>query len=190
MMHSLVSPAPIFGFSFLFAIHAIAMTAVSLGILFFVFYAYKTFTVQQLKTWSLWLVIGGIIGCVLTFGGIQAFRGDVSLRYSSDTMQKNHLMMMEKMMGSSQSTTRDDGMMDMSMHGMTTMLQGKTGDAFDEAFLRMMIPHHQGAIDMAKLAEQSAKHDEIKSMARDILSAQQREIDQMNQWLIDWNYSK
>jgi uncharacterized protein (DUF305 family) len=68
------------------------------------------------------------------------------------------------------------------------MLQGKTGDVFDEAFIRMMIPHHQGAIDMARLAQKNAKHQEIKDMADDIISAQQSEIDLMKQWLEAWGY--
>lgn len=38
----------------------------------------------------------------------------------------------------------------MSMYEMEKMLQGKTGDELDRAFLEAMIPHHQGAIDMAK----------------------------------------
>lgn len=48
----------------------------------------------------------------------------------------------------------------------------------------------QGAIEMARKALTSAKHEEIKQMARDIISAQQREIDQMNQWLRDWGYTQ
>lgn len=79
--------------------------------------------------------------------------------------------------------------MSMSMDDMSAMLEGKTGDAFDKAFIEGMIPHHQGAIDMAKAAQQSAKHEEIKRMADAIISAQQREIDQMNQWMKDWGYT-
>ena len=77
----------------------------------------------------------------------------------------------------------------MSMGDMSRMLEGKTGDSFDEAFIRMMIPHHEGAIDMAQAALEDAKHEEIKAMAREIISAQQREIDQMNGWLQAWGYN-
>ena len=66
---------------------------------------------------------------------------------------------------------------------------GKTGDAFDEAFIREMIDHHQGAIDMAKLAKQNAKHDEIKSLVDNIVTAQTKEINEMKLWQNQWGYS-
>jgi uncharacterized protein (DUF305 family) len=78
----------------------------------------------------------------------------------------------------------------MSMDDMASMLQGKTGDAFDAAFLAGMIPHHQGAIDMAKQVLVSAKHDELKKLAADIIASQQKEIDEMTQWQKDWGYTK
>lgn len=77
---------------------------------------------------------------------------------------------------------------DMSMSGMTASLKGKTGDDFDKVFLAEMIIHHQGAIDMAKLAQTNAKHDEVKSLANDILTAQSKEIDMMQTWQSQWNY--
>ena len=77
----------------------------------------------------------------------------------------------------------------MGMNGMTAGLQGKPGDDFDKAFLAEMIIHHQGAIDMAKQAQQSAKHDEVKKLADDIIAAQTKEIAEMKQWQKDWGYS-
>lgn len=46
-------------------------------------------------------------------------------------------------------------------------------------FAQMMITHHQSAIGMAKLAADRAEHDEIKDLAKAIISAQEREIDVM-----------
>jgi len=85
---------------------------------------------------------------------------------------------------------KTDDMMggEMTMSQMSDSLRGKTGDDFDKAFLSGMIEHHQGAIDMAKLAQKSAKHDEIKKMADDIISAQSNEIDMMKVWQTDWGY--
>lgn len=71
---------------------------------------------------------------------------------------------------------------------MASHLEGKTGDDFDEAFLSGMIVHHEGAVDMAELAEKNAKHEEIKRLSRDIISAQNEEIDTMRQWQTDWGY--
>jgi uncharacterized protein (DUF305 family) len=83
-------------------------------------------------------------------------------------------------------TDHDTMTMDDMVHG----LEGLSGDAFDEAFIRMMIPHHQGAIEMAELVEANAKHDELKQLAKDIAAAQQREIDMMSGWLHDWGYEE
>jgi uncharacterized protein (DUF305 family) len=51
-----------------------------------------------------------------------------------------------------------------------------TGNATDAAFIADMTAHHQGAIDMAKLAQKRADHGEISELADDIISAQQAEI--------------
>jgi uncharacterized protein (DUF305 family) len=54
-----------------------------------------------------------------------------------------------------------------------------TADNVDQTFAGMMIGHHTGAIRMAELAEEKAGHDELKTLAGDIIAAQQREIDIM-----------
>ncbi len=76
--------------------------------------------------------------------------------------------------------------MEMSMDGMMAELEGKTGDAFDQTFLSEMIVHHEGAVAMADSAKISAKHQEIKTLADAIISAQTSEIAQMKEWLKDW----
>jgi len=83
---------------------------------------------------------------------------------------------------------RAGGHLSMSMDDMMDELEGKTGDDFDRAFIEMMIPHHEGAIEMAQAARQSAGHQEIKDMAEDIISAQQSEIDMMKGWQREWGY--
>lgn len=80
------------------------------------------------------------------------------------------------------------GGMDMSMNEMSGSLKDKTGDEFDKAFISQMIDHHQGAIDMANLAKVNAKHDEIKSLAEDIITAQTKEIRMMREWGVTWGY--
>lgn len=76
----------------------------------------------------------------------------------------------------------------MTMEDMNASLEGKTGDEFDKEFLAQMTMHHQGAVEMAKLAKQNAKHQELKDMADDIIDAQNKEILQMNTWQMDWGY--
>ena len=78
---------------------------------------------------------------------------------------------------------------DMSMTDMSKQLEGLSGDAYDKAFIEMMIDHHEGAVDMAKLSDTRAKHDETKQLSKDIITAQEKEIAEMKQWQQDWGYS-
>jgi len=75
---------------------------------------------------------------------------------------------------------------DMSM--MSSSLKGLKGDEFDKKFISEMITHHEGAVDMAELALTNAKHQEVKTMAQNIISAQTKEIDEMQTWQKDWHY--
>ena len=59
-------------------------------------------------------------------------------------------------------------------------------DPFDKAFIDAMIPHHQSAIEMATVARKESTIPEIKQLAENIVSAQQREIEQMKQWREQW----
>ena len=95
-------------------------------------------------------------------------------QFLSEGMNQMHNQMMD-----------DD---DITINGTVNGLKEKTGDDFDRAFISEMIDHHQGAIDMAKLAEKNAKHGEVKNLAKDIISAQTKEIDMMEQWQSSWRY--
>lgn len=54
-----------------------------------------------------------------------------------------------------------------------------TASPFDPAFLRMMLPHHAGAITMAKIELSNGKDPALKKLATQIITAQQREIGEM-----------
>ncbi|MBB4184106.1 CopM family metallochaperone [Sinorhizobium terangae] len=56
---------------------------------------------------------------------------------------------------------------------------GKT----DLDFVRGMIAHHQGAIDMAKIELEHGKDEEIRKLAENIIKAQEAEIKVMKEWL-------
>lgn len=76
--------------------------------------------------------------------------------------------------------------MDGMMKGMVESLKNRQGNEFDQQFLSEMIMHHQGAIEMANLALTNAEHQEIKDLAKNIISAQTSEINQMKQWQQSW----
>lgn len=63
--------------------------------------------------------------------------------------------------------------------------QGRFGD-IDRHFIEQMIPHHQDAVDMAKIAITKASHDELKELAESIRDSQSREISDMTSWYKSW----
>ena len=126
----------------------------------------------------------------IIYGAVGLLAGAIIAGFSAAYAVNNNNQGMMRTMGMHTDKT-SQGVMnnsDMSMSDMTTSLKSKTGDEFDKVFVSEMIVHHQGAIDMAKLAQQNAKHDEIKNLANDILTAQSKEIDMMQTWQTQWGY--
>jgi uncharacterized protein (DUF305 family) len=92
--------------------------------------------------------------------------------------------MMMKMKPGMRMSEADKGYM-AAMHamGQNMMAMEMTGDASGD-FVRMMIPHHQSAIDMAKVLLAEEKVDpEIRAIAEKIVADQTKEIEQLQAWL-------
>lgn len=64
-----------------------------------------------------------------------------------------------------------------------TMMQSETIDAH---FIEQMIPHHEDAITMAKLALTKAQRTEVKQLAQNIIDSQGKEINEMKAWYKEW----
>ena len=92
--------------------------------------------------------------------------------------------------GGGETSATDTGGTTGGMQGMGGMNHGSTemsamsreavapnGEYSDAAFVDAMIPHHEGAVEMAEVALQNAEHEEIKTLARDIVGSQRAEIE-------------
>ncbi len=68
--------------------------------------------------------------------------------------------------------------MDRMNHGMAANMSGNS----DQDFSQMMLAHHQGAVDMAKVELQYGKDPVLRKMAEDIIRTQNAEIKQLQAW--------
>ena len=129
------------------------------------------------------IMLAGFIG--YNIGRDQGARGMHDRMEKSDSRKEGSWSKEQKMM-----ERKSDDPAGMSMDGMTEGLKGLSGDVFDKAFIEMMIVHHQGALDMAKLIPENAKHAELKKLGQDIIKAQTKEIEMMQSWLKSWGYQE
>lgn len=70
--------------------------------------------------------------------------------------------------------------------GVHMMEGGMMGSNIDQGFIEQMIPHHEGAIAMAKIALERSKRQEILTLANNIIAAQEKEIADMRGWYQAW----
>lgn len=105
----------------------------------------------------LYAVVGAVIGGVLVWSSI-----------STGVRSNNYGMM--RMMGFSS----------------LNRINESQSSVIDAHFIEQMIPHHEDAITMAKLAQTKATTPEVKKLASDIITSQGKEIDQMTTWYKEW----
>lgn len=94
---------------------------------------------------------------------------------ADDTADMNH-------MNTDAASPADKAYMDAMQTMMKDMNVKPSGDA-DKDFVVMMMPHHQGAIDMAKVELQYGKDPVLRKLAQSIVAAQEKEIAEMKGWL-------
>ncbi len=77
-----------------------------------------------------------------------------------------------------------DSQMQTSMKKMMDDMHAvKSSGNMDVDFAKMMIPHHQGAIDMAQMELDYGKDPMLKKMATEIIAAQKKEIKTLQDWI-------
>ncbi len=74
----------------------------------------------------------------------------------------------------------------MGMHIGEMTLSTDQSKPFDQRFIEAMMSHHTGAIAMAKEAQTKAEHPEIKQLAAEIITAQEAEVQQLEEWQQAW----
>jgi uncharacterized protein (DUF305 family) len=74
----------------------------------------------------------------------------------------------------------------MGFRGNTQQSPMKNTDSIDAHFIEQMIPHHEDAITMAKIAKTKSQRPEIQQLSQDIITSQGQEINQMKDWYKSW----
>ncbi|MCY1664557.1 CopM family metallochaperone [Rhizobium sp. SL86] len=99
---------------------------------------------------------------------------------AQDTHGGSHQMHGAKASAAASPSTQEFEAANAKMH--TDMAIAYSGNP-DVDFVRSMIPHHQGAIDMAKIQLEHGKDPEIRKLAEEVIRAQEGEIAMMRAWL-------
>lgn len=104
--------------------------------------------------------------------------------YDKDSALREHCKQMPQMQGCEKFNISP------SMSGMNhSMMDHSSMVTSEEGFVVNMIPHHQEAVDTARLVVAKGESPELKKLAQAIITAQEKEIAMMQKWSTDWKYS-
>jgi uncharacterized protein (DUF305 family) len=137
-------------------------------------------TVKEMTMLKKLAIVAVVAAAIPAVYAIAQTQSDNSQGGMMGGMMQGEMMMKHGM----QMSEADKGYMGaMQTMGQSMMKTEMTGDPSAD-FVRMMIPHHQSAIDMSEvLLQQKDVDPEIKAMAEEIIKAQQGEIEKFQAWL-------
>jgi len=121
------------------------------------------------KTNRAWKIATGVTGLIAIAAIVWAIMAMTSSQHGSGMMAG--------------SITSESHMGDMPGH---TVQSDGTMTMDDQAFITMMVPHHQMAVDMAKVELARGKDPQTKALASGVIAAQSKEIAQMKGWYRAW----
>lgn len=134
------------------------------------------------------IVIFGVVGA---YGGYKL--NDVAKEHGFDwgsakelSSNITHEMNNAKNPNNTNSEGHNNMTMEEMMSSMNGSLKDKTGENFDKEFLKQMIVHHEGAIEMAKQVQEKSKNPELLKLANDIVTNQSKEVEMMQTWIINY----
>lgn len=107
----------------------------------------------------------------------------VEQEYDKDFALREHCREMPEMQGCEKFNEAPMGGMNHDMMDHSSMVTS------EEAFVVNMIPHHQEAVDTARLVVARGESAELRKLAQAIITAQEKEIAMMQKWSKDWNYT-
>lgn len=118
-------------------------------------------------------------------GGMGGMMGGDHMPMMMKMMQEMHGKMMAG--GMATQPKGDTGPSSQAFNGITAKMHQDSAFTFtgnaDIDFVKAMIPHHQGAVDMAKTVLAFGKDPEVRKVAEDIVKAQEAEIAWSKEWL-------
>jgi len=118
------------------------------------------------------VLFAATLGVVLPVAAFLAFQGN------AQTEPMDHMMMQAPEGASDATKGYVEAMNRMSM----AMMADFSGDP-DRDFIAGMIPHHQGAVDAARVVLEHGTDPEVRAFAEAIIAAQEKEIAWMTEWL-------